>query len=149
MIGRDNLIQTEFVKKTLLAPCLPPHHQPVSAAAASTKRNHCSIQISTDFCNTICQDRTLAAPQIASCFVASRRRRKRRFRTRYNIRTLMKRLIRHAILPSSDTASRVIGAVHEIRFSHCNLGINHSWNRDSSMPSSMVRCVAGTGSKSL
>ena len=68
IIGWDNLIQTEFVKKTLLASCPLTHHQPVSAAVALKKRNHCLIQISTDFCNTIGTNRKCHRRPATSAF---------------------------------------------------------------------------------
>src|SRR4029077_20246957 len=58
MILRNRLIEAELVKQLALASVTSPHHHPPPSRIAAGKRNHARHPSSTDFCNTICHERT-------------------------------------------------------------------------------------------
>src|SRR5258705_13803843 len=74
VIVRHHLFKAERIKQLLLIPLQPTHHGPFPPLTASTSENHCSRKSSTDFCNKICQQRTLYQAAImanASAFYQS------------------------------------------------------------------------------
>jgi hypothetical protein len=56
---RDTLLELEEIEQLALIDRLPTHHDPPPPLKASTKRNHDSSIITSDFFNTIDPDRTL------------------------------------------------------------------------------------------
>jgi hypothetical protein len=68
MIFRDRLAKTKLVEQLTLLTLQMAHHGSTSPRFASTKRNHASRPLSTDFCNKICQQETHTPQQITSLF---------------------------------------------------------------------------------
>jgi hypothetical protein len=58
MTFRDALLKVEEIEQLTLIDHLPTHHDPPPPLKASTKRNHDSLIISSDFFNTIGQNAT-------------------------------------------------------------------------------------------
>src|SRR6266849_6802106 len=61
VIVRHHLFKAERIKQLSLVLLQPTHHGPFPPLTASTSGNHCSRKPSTDFCNKICQKRTMTA----------------------------------------------------------------------------------------
>src|SRR4051812_1618045 len=59
MIFRNRVAKMKLVKQLTLVTLQTAHHGSTSPRIASTQRNHASRPVSTDFCNKICQKRTL------------------------------------------------------------------------------------------
>src|SRR6202042_2613582 len=58
MIFGNRLAQMKLVEQLTLVTLQTAHHGSTSSRFASTKRNHASGPLSTDFCNKICHERT-------------------------------------------------------------------------------------------
>src|SRR5271167_4678467 len=57
MIFGNRVAQMKLVEQLTLITLQTAHHGSTSPRFASTQRNHASRQVSTDFCNKICQQR--------------------------------------------------------------------------------------------
>src|SRR6516164_9574629 len=68
MIFGNRLAQMKLVEQLTLVTLQTAHHGSTSPRFASTKRNHASSLLSTDFCNKIGQLRTHALQQRAPSF---------------------------------------------------------------------------------
>src|SRR5437868_14640683 len=58
MIFRNRVAKSKLVEQLTLVTLQTAHHGSTSPRFASTKRNHASRPLSTDFCNKICQQPT-------------------------------------------------------------------------------------------
>src|ERR1700676_686305 len=56
------IAKTKLVEQLTLVTLQTAHHGSTSPRIASTRRNHASRPVSTDFCNKICQPETLRVP---------------------------------------------------------------------------------------
>src|SRR4029077_12126664 len=66
MAFRDALLEVEEIEQLALIDRLPPHHDPPPPLKASTKRNHDSPIITSDFFNSIDPKRASRAPLLFS-----------------------------------------------------------------------------------
>src|SRR5205085_10653527 len=66
MIFRNRVAKSKLVEQLTLVTLQTAHHGSTSPRFASTKRNHASRPLSTDFCNKICHERTHDLQQITS-----------------------------------------------------------------------------------
>src|SRR4029077_9899082 len=65
MAFRDALLEVEEIEQLALIDRLPTHHDPPPPLKASTKRNHDSPIITSDFFNSIDQQRSSATRTVA------------------------------------------------------------------------------------
>src|SRR5689334_13663370 len=60
MIFGNSIAKTKLVEQLTLVTLQTAHHGSTPPRIASTRRNHASRSVSTDFCNKICQMQTFA-----------------------------------------------------------------------------------------
>jgi hypothetical protein len=66
MIRRNHIFEIELIEKTVLPTYSLTHHRPNLLAQPSQARNHISPRLSTDFFNSLSQQRTFERSILAS-----------------------------------------------------------------------------------